>query len=149
MITSMASPTTTCHSPGWWGCWDKTTSGKSTGSEVISTTSTSSCKTPGWFGCYDKLTTAAKKAGAHSCHNFEGKWRRNVAREIISSNLIIIFRRAYTDKVTGSILQFLQHGVIRYLSAPRRNWRKEIHTAVLPNSSMREVPTNPKERKVA
>jgi len=43
MTTSTAIPTTTCHSRGWWGCRDKTTSGTSTGSEVTSTITTSSC----------------------------------------------------------------------------------------------------------
>ena len=48
--------TSTCETPGWWGCLDKTT----TNDEPVTTTdstSTSTCETPGWFGCKDKTTT--------------------------------------------------------------------------------------------
>ncbi|KAK2765140.1 putative lipase atg15 [Arachnomyces sp. PD_36] len=53
--------TSTCQTPGWWGCLDETTTtsmGSTTTSEVSTTsTSTSTCKTPGWFGCNDPTTT--------------------------------------------------------------------------------------------
>jgi lipase ATG15 len=65
--STSSTPTTTCHSPGWFGCRDKTSSRILTGSGVMSTTTSSSCKTPGWFGCHDKSTTATntpKRTGA-------------------------------------------------------------------------------------
>jgi lipase ATG15 len=55
--STTSQPTTTCHSPGWFGCRDKTTSRTSTGSGIIHTATSLSCQTPGWFGCHDKLTT--------------------------------------------------------------------------------------------
>ena len=50
--------TSTCKTPGWWGCLDETTTttGTPTSSQTITTT-TSTCKTPGWFGCLDKTST--------------------------------------------------------------------------------------------
>lgn len=41
--------TTTCKTPGWWGCLDET----STSSHPVMTTTytTTTCLTPGWFGC--------------------------------------------------------------------------------------------------
>lgn len=56
--------TSTCKTPGWWGCLDETTtSGITTTSKPITTTSasTSTCKTPGWFGCNDEVTTTSSK----------------------------------------------------------------------------------------
>lgn len=57
--------TTTCQTPGWWGCLDETTttSGMTTTSQPITTTSksTSTCKTPGWFGCNDDVTTTSSQ----------------------------------------------------------------------------------------
>jgi lipase ATG15 len=41
--------TSTCETPGWFGCLDSSTS----------STTTSTCKTPGWFGCKDKTTDDA------------------------------------------------------------------------------------------
>ncbi|EER29719.1 Putative lipase atg15 [Coccidioides posadasii str. Silveira] len=59
--SSTTSPTrtrtSTCETPGWWGCLDKTTTTGTT-TNVI-TTSTSTCKTPGWFGCKDPTTTSS------------------------------------------------------------------------------------------
>ena len=57
--------TSTCKTPGWWGCLDETTTtSRASGnySRPITTTettskTTSTCKTPGWFGCLDKTTT--------------------------------------------------------------------------------------------
>ena len=51
--------TSTCQTPGWWGCLDETTTTSmvSTITSETSTTSTSTCKTPGWFGCKDPTTT--------------------------------------------------------------------------------------------
>ena len=54
--TSTKTRTTTCETPGWWGCLDKTTT-TSTESTTTTSTSTSTCKTPGWFGCNDPTTT--------------------------------------------------------------------------------------------
>jgi lipase ATG15 len=51
--------TSTCQTPGWWGCLDETTTttGTATSTSTTTTTSTSTCKTPGWFGCNDETTT--------------------------------------------------------------------------------------------
>ncbi|KAL1952538.1 hypothetical protein VTO42DRAFT_5071 [Malbranchea cinnamomea] len=51
IATSSSTPTrtSTCKTPGWWGCLDKTT--------TVMSTSTSTCQTPGWFGCNDPTTT--------------------------------------------------------------------------------------------
>lgn len=56
--------TTTCKTPGWWGCLDETTtsSGKTTTSITTTTSSTSTCKTPGWFGCNDQTATTASSS---------------------------------------------------------------------------------------
>jgi lipase ATG15 len=45
--------TSTCQTPGWWGCLDDTTSHTST-SVVTTTYTTTSCLTPGWFGCKEE-----------------------------------------------------------------------------------------------
>ncbi|EEA20973.1 putative lipase atg15 [Talaromyces marneffei ATCC 18224] len=54
--------TSTCETPGWWGCLDKTatttsTMTTSTSISTTTTTTTTTCKTPGWFGCKDPTTT--------------------------------------------------------------------------------------------
>ena len=50
--------TSTCKTPGWWGCLDESTTG--TGSTSITTTSSmTTCHTPGWFGCNDPITTSS------------------------------------------------------------------------------------------
>ncbi|KAI9147950.1 putative lipase ATG15 [Paramyrothecium foliicola] len=49
--------TSTCETPGWWGCLDETTKTATTLSTSTTSSSTSTCKTPGWFGCKDKTTT--------------------------------------------------------------------------------------------
>ncbi|KAF2184765.1 alpha/beta-hydrolase, partial [Zopfia rhizophila CBS 207.26] len=54
--TSSRTRTTTCETPGWWGCRDKTTA-EATTTTSTTATSTRTCKTPGWFGCKDKTTT--------------------------------------------------------------------------------------------
>ncbi|GAB7361999.1 hypothetical protein MBLNU230_g2035t1 [Neophaeotheca triangularis] len=54
--TTTVTRTETCHTPGWWGCLDPST----TTAPITTTTSsssTSTCKTPGWFGCKDPTTT--------------------------------------------------------------------------------------------
>ncbi|KAJ5143767.1 Lipase class 3 [Penicillium bovifimosum] len=54
--------TSTCKTPGWWGCLDEsTTATTTTTSSPTSTATTTTCKTPGWFGCNDPTssTTAA------------------------------------------------------------------------------------------
>ncbi|KAF3482001.1 uncharacterized protein GIQ15_04760 [Arthroderma uncinatum] len=59
--TSTATRTSTCETPGWWGCLDDTTSQTThtaTTSSTSSTSTTSTCKTPGWFWCKDESTTA-------------------------------------------------------------------------------------------
>ncbi|KAM5457613.1 putative lipase atg15 [Microsporum audouinii] len=57
--TMTATRTSTCKTPGWWGCLDDTTSQTThtSTSSSTSTSSTSTCKTPGWFWCKDKSTT--------------------------------------------------------------------------------------------
>ncbi|TQS32148.1 hypothetical protein Golomagni_07542, partial [Golovinomyces magnicellulatus] len=49
--------TSTCQTPGWWGCLDETTGVPVTTTTTLPTSTTSTCKTPGWFGCKDKTTT--------------------------------------------------------------------------------------------
>lgn len=53
--TNTRTRTSTCKTPGWWGCLDETTTTSKTTS--TSTTTSSTCKTPGWFGCKDPTTT--------------------------------------------------------------------------------------------
>ena len=59
--TTTTSPTltrtSTCKTPGWWGCLDETTATTTTTTSTSSTSTTSTCKTPGWFGCKDPTTT--------------------------------------------------------------------------------------------
>ncbi|GLI81485.1 putative lipase atg15 [Penicillium ochrochloron] len=65
--TTTASPTltrtSTCKTPGWWGCLDESTTATTTTTTATvtstTTTTTSTCKTPGWFGCNDPTTTTA------------------------------------------------------------------------------------------
>lgn len=60
--TSTATRTSTCKTPGWWGCLDESTSTThtttTTSKKTTTTTDTTSttCLTPGWFGCKDKTT---------------------------------------------------------------------------------------------
>ncbi|KAB8253191.1 Alpha/Beta hydrolase protein [Aspergillus flavus] len=56
--TTSSTPisTSTCKTPGWWGCLDESTT--TTATTTSTSTSTSTCKTPGWFGCNDPTTTA-------------------------------------------------------------------------------------------
>ncbi|KGO77000.1 Lipase, class 3 [Penicillium italicum] len=61
--TTTASPTrtSTCKTPGWWGCLDDSTTATTTTTTTTSPTSTATtttCLTPGWFGCNDPTTTA-------------------------------------------------------------------------------------------
>ncbi|KAG0157109.1 hypothetical protein PDIDSM_4293 [Penicillium digitatum] len=66
--TPTASPTrtSTCKTPGWWGCLDDsttatttttTTATATTTTSLPSTATTTTCLTPGWFGCNDPTTT--------------------------------------------------------------------------------------------
>ncbi|MCJ1339117.1 putative lipase atg15 [Bachmanniomyces sp. S44760] len=57
--STTSTRTSTCMSPGWWGCRDESTTTTQTTSSKTNTlsTSTSTCKTPGWFGCNDLTTT--------------------------------------------------------------------------------------------
>ncbi|KAJ5571133.1 Lipase class 3 [Penicillium sp. DV-2018c] len=60
--TTSLTRTSTCKTPGWWGCLDEsTTATTTTTSSPTSTATTTTCKTPGWFGCNDPTssTTAA------------------------------------------------------------------------------------------
>lgn len=69
--TSSRTRTSTCKTPGWWGCLDEssTSTGTSTSTSTTtsspsstSTTTTTTCKTPGWFGCNDPTTTTSRVA---------------------------------------------------------------------------------------
>lgn len=51
--STTTATTTTCETPGWFGCKDPTTT---TTTATLTSTSTSTCKTPGWFGCNDPTT---------------------------------------------------------------------------------------------
>ncbi|KAL8818406.1 MAG: hypothetical protein Q9223_002960 [Gallowayella weberi] len=60
--TSPSTPTrtTTCKTPGWWGCRDETSTTTTPVSTVLSTVTvtTVTCKSYGWFGgCLDSSTT--------------------------------------------------------------------------------------------
>ncbi|KAJ5320069.1 hypothetical protein N7508_000352 [Penicillium antarcticum] len=62
--TTSYTRTSTCKTPGWWGCLDEstTTTGTTTTSPT-STVTTTTCKTPGWFGCNDPtISTTATPA---------------------------------------------------------------------------------------
>ncbi|KAL4903616.1 putative lipase atg15 [Aspergillus multicolor] len=52
--TTTSIRTTTCKTPGWWGCLDDSTT---TDPPTTTTPTTSTCKTPGWFGCKDPTST--------------------------------------------------------------------------------------------
>lgn len=53
--TAIKTRTTTCKTPGWWGCLDETTTGTSASTSVITTTyTTETCISPGWFGCNEE-----------------------------------------------------------------------------------------------
>ncbi|KAL8929407.1 MAG: hypothetical protein Q9172_000458 [Xanthocarpia lactea] len=57
--TAIPTRTTTCKTPGWWGCRDETTTSTPI-STILSTTTltTTTCKSYGWFGgCLDSSTT--------------------------------------------------------------------------------------------
>ncbi|MCJ1363075.1 putative lipase atg15 [Acarospora aff. strigata] len=57
--------TSTCKTPGWWGCLDESTTTTTTSTSTTTretTPTTTSCKTPGWFGCRDPTQTS--KTGA-------------------------------------------------------------------------------------
>lgn len=51
--------TSTCKTPGWWGCLDETTTTTTTAISTTTTATTTTCETPGWFGCKDPTTTKA------------------------------------------------------------------------------------------
>ena len=62
---STRTRTSTCKTPGWWGCLDETsttTHSTSTSTSSKSTITTTTCKTPGWFGCKDPTTTTVGTA---------------------------------------------------------------------------------------
>ncbi|KAJ5825039.1 Lipase class 3 [Penicillium robsamsonii] len=59
--TTSPTRTSTCKTPGWWGCLDESTTATTTTTTTTSQTSTATtttCMTPGWFGCNDPTTTA-------------------------------------------------------------------------------------------
>lgn len=54
-IKTTYTRTSTCKTPGWWGCLDETTTGISSTRPVVTTTyTTTTCLRPGWFGCNDE-----------------------------------------------------------------------------------------------
>lgn len=53
--SSTYTRTTTCKTPGWWGCLDETSTTTSTTPVVTTTYTTTSCVTPGWFGCKESV----------------------------------------------------------------------------------------------
>lgn len=65
--TRSQTRTSTCQTPGWWGCLDETTttSEHTRTTTSTTTTSTSTCKTPGWFGCNDEVTTTTRNTISH------------------------------------------------------------------------------------
>ncbi|PHH69052.1 hypothetical protein CDD80_7048 [Ophiocordyceps camponoti-rufipedis] len=64
--TMTRTRTSTCETPGWFGCLDESTTGTQTGTTTTTTSSssTSTCKTPGWFWCKDKTTTTTTTSDA-------------------------------------------------------------------------------------
>ena len=62
--TTSQTRTSTCRTPGWWGCRDETTTTTTTSQTILTTTLTSTtvtCKSYGWFGgCLDSSTTTIK-----------------------------------------------------------------------------------------
>ncbi|KAJ5171330.1 Lipase class 3 [Penicillium coprophilum] len=82
ITTTSATRTSTCKTPGWWGCLDESTTATTTTTTTTSPTSTATtttCMTPGWFGCNDPTTTATPAptvtttlptvTATTSCHN--------------------------------------------------------------------------------
>lgn len=57
-ISSTLTRTSTCETPGWWGCLDKSTTMTTTTTTTSTTATTTTCETPGWFGCNDPTTTS-------------------------------------------------------------------------------------------
>ncbi|KAL2831621.1 Alpha/Beta hydrolase protein [Aspergillus pseudoustus] len=68
VTTITSTRTTSCKTPGWWGCLDETTT---TSESTTTTATTSTCKTPGWFGCKDPTsattTTEAPTTTTTTC----------------------------------------------------------------------------------
>ncbi|MCJ1442374.1 MAG: putative lipase atg15 [Stictis urceolatum] len=78
--TTSSTRTSTCKTPGWWGCRDETSTTShttTTSTTATITTTTETCKSYGWFGnCLDPITTsttvtttipvATTTAGAHN-----------------------------------------------------------------------------------
>lgn len=63
--TTTRTRTSTCKTPGWWGCLDETATTTSTSSTSITSStpiSTSTCTTPGWFGCNDPTSTTSSSS---------------------------------------------------------------------------------------
>lgn len=61
--TKRRTRTSTCKTPGWWGCLDETTTTTSTLSKTTITATTTTCETPGWFGwCHDDTTTTTSSS---------------------------------------------------------------------------------------
>ncbi|KAJ5882097.1 Lipase class 3 [Penicillium soppii] len=60
--TTSLTRTSTCKTPGWWGCLDESTTATTITTSPTSTATTTTCKTPGWFGCNDPTTTTAAPA---------------------------------------------------------------------------------------
>ncbi|KAI4163879.1 MAG: hypothetical protein LQ342_002376 [Letrouitia transgressa] len=57
--TTSQTRTSTCKTPGWWGCRDETTTAEVTSTSTTTVTETTvTCKSYGWFGgCLDSSTT--------------------------------------------------------------------------------------------
>ena len=55
--------TTTCKTPGWWGCLDE--SSTSTSPILTTTYTTTTCLTPGWFGCKETANTTITTTTAY------------------------------------------------------------------------------------
>jgi lipase ATG15 len=56
--TTSQIPTTTCHTPGWWGCRDITTTSGMPTTTTTTQTPTETCSHYGWFGgCLDPTST--------------------------------------------------------------------------------------------
>ncbi|KAI9669645.1 MAG: putative lipase atg15 [Alyxoria varia] len=51
-----ATRTSTCETPGWWGCLDEPTTSTVTTPTTTRTVTTGTCLDPGWFGCRNSTT---------------------------------------------------------------------------------------------
>ncbi|KAH7308196.1 Alpha/Beta hydrolase protein [Stachybotrys elegans] len=137
--------TSTCETPGWWDCLDKsttTTDVTETTTTTTSTSSTSTCKTPGWFGCKDKTTTtdvtttrpvtptSTSTTASTTCETpgkFWGCWDDAVSTTTVSSPTRAAPTPPMTSAPTAAPTEAPEEAEDKedkamYLKCARRNW---------------------------